>query len=330
MEQAIREQYSECVLQELMGKYGIDPGRIKALNGFESFIYQFEKDGGEYILRVSHTGLRRTKAQIAAEVDFINYLADHGVPAARAIPSAAGNLLEVAEKENPDFVAIAFEKAKGGPPQKHHWQPLFFQHYGETMGRMHRLAKSYVPSHPDHQRPDGMVDLIGFAERFLPTSESAIVEKWNELLEQLQTLPRGTDDYGLIHQDLHGGNFFIDGDNRMTIFDFDDCQYFWFAHDVAMALFYVVPHNCVGKENNDRAQAFLKHFMLGYRRENTLAPEWLKMIPVFLRLREMDLYIAIHRSMDIDNLTPWCASFMDGRREKILKEQPYVDIDFCC
>jgi hypothetical protein len=31
-------------------------------------------------------------------------------------------------------------------------------------------------------------------------------------------------------------------------------------------------------------------------------------IPRFLKQREIDLYIAIHRSMDLDHLDAWCAS----------------------
>ncbi len=90
---------------------------------------------------------------------------------------------------------------------------------------MHHLTKSYVPG-SDGFRPDGMEDLGGFAEKFLPPSEIEVITKWNCMLDYLRTLPKGIDEYGLIHQDLHGGNFFVDDAGNMTIFDFDDSQYF--------------------------------------------------------------------------------------------------------
>ncbi len=52
------------------------------------------------------------------------------------------------------------------------------------------------------------------------------------------------------------------------------------------------------------------------------------MAGIFLKLREIDLYIAIHRSLDLDDLDPWCASYMKNRREKILNDVPYVDMEF--
>lgn len=328
MEQAIREQYNDKVFQELIGKYGIEPSKIRPLGGFESFVFEFEREQKEYILRISHTGLRRTKEQVYGEVDFINYLADHEVPVARVVPSPKGNLLEAAENENPLFVAVSFEKAKGGAPKRHHWVPAFIESYGQIMGRIHRVTRNYQPSNPSHKRPEGQEDLIGFAEKFLPSSEKEIIEKWNQSLAHLETLSKGKGEYGLIHQDMHGGNFFVDDQGRLTFFDFDDSQYFWFAHDIAMALFYIVPHHCIEKEDVEKAREFLKHFMIGYRRENDLQGHWMKEIPTFLALREMDLYIAIHRSEDLNHLDSWCTSFMRQRKEKILNNIPYVDLDF--
>lgn len=326
MEKKIVEQYSDVILDEILFKYNFEKDRVKLLDGFESFIYECERDGREYILRVSHTGLRRSKEQLLAEMDYINYMADNGVPAARAVRSPQGNMIESADS-NPLFAGALFEKARGHRPKRELWQPKFIQQYGETVGRMHRLTKSYqAPG--GFRRPDGMADLEGFAEKFLPPSEKEVIHEWNQLLDYLRTLPKGTDEYGLIHQDLHGGNFFVDDAGSMTIFDFDDSQYFWFIHDIAMCLLYVVPHHCEKPEDLSNADLFMEHFMTGYRRENQLDQRWILEIPTFIRLREMDLYIAIHRSMDLNDLDPWCASFMKNRREKIQNRVPYLELDF--
>lgn len=326
MEKAIVEQYNDEIFHEIITKYGFAENKVRLLDGFESFIYECERDGREYILRISHTGLRRSRQQLLAEMDYINYMSDHGVPAARAVPSLQGNMVEAADS-NPLFAGALFEKAVGHPPKREFWQPVFIQKYGETVGRMHRLTKSYVPG-SGGLRLHGMHDLEGFAEKFLPPSEIEVITKWNHMLDYLRTLPKGIDEYGLIHQDLHGGNFFVDDAGNMTIFDFDDSQYFWFSHDIAMCLFYVVPHDCVKREDLDNAGLFLKHFLTGYRRENQLDQRWISEIPTFLTLREMDLYIAIHRSMDLNDPDPWCASFMKNRKEKILHGVPYVNLDF--
>lgn len=56
---------------------------------------------------------------------------------------------------------------------------------------------------------------------------------------------------------------------------------------------------------------------------------WLREIPHFLKLREIDLYAVIHRSFDVENLDdPWCVGYMRGRKERIEAGVPYVDVDF--
>ena len=64
MEQQIRERYHDGILNEVMGRYGIQPDKIQSLKAFESFIYEFERKSEAYILRISHS-LRRSEALIS-------------------------------------------------------------------------------------------------------------------------------------------------------------------------------------------------------------------------------------------------------------------------
>src|SRR5512147_1665681 len=96
MEQQIKDHYSDAILQEAMHRYGIAAGQIRPLDAFESFIYEFEREGQAYILRIGHT-LRKSEALVLGEVDWINYLAAGGVSVARAVPSDGGRLVEAVE-----------------------------------------------------------------------------------------------------------------------------------------------------------------------------------------------------------------------------------------
>lgn len=144
-------------------------------------------------------------------------------------------------------------------------------------------------------------------------------------MNHLQSLPKDRESYGLIHQDAHGGNFFVDDQGQITLFDFDDCAYSWYANDLAIVLFYAVT-NIPDPESFGRE--FWRHFWRGYQQENLLESAWLEHIPHFLKLREIDLYAVIHRSFDVNNLTnSWVSGFMKGRRERIINDVPYLDID---
>jgi Ser/Thr protein kinase RdoA (MazF antagonist) len=141
----------------------------------------------------------------------------------------------------------------------------------------------------------------------------------------LDALPKNRDSYGLIHQDAHGGNLFVDEAGNITLFDFDDCVYSWFIYDIAVVLFYQVMYK---DDPVVFAQVFMRHFMRGYHQHNRLDDAWLAEIPYFLKLREIDLYALIHRSFDINNLDAWCSHYMDNRKEKIENDLPYIDFDF--
>ena len=326
MEKRIKELFNERIFAEAKTRYGIHLNNIRLLDGFESFIYEYKKGNKEYILRISHSS-RRTSSMIAGEIDWLNYLADHGVCAARAVPSEHDNLVEVLGEDHEYFSVVSFEKAVGNPPQEHDWDEALSLKIGRLLGKMHALTKHYTPGHSSYKRPEWYEETEDWAERFLPPSETTVIRKFQELHDYLHTLPQEKESYGLIHTDVHRGNFFVE-DGNITLFDFDDCQYSWFVYDIAIALFYIIPHHCSGKKNLDFAKNVFKRLMEGYSQENTLDGFWLQQIPYFLKLREMDLYVVIHRSCDLNDLDPWCQSFMTNRKYNIEHNVPYLDINF--
>ena len=93
MEKRIKSRYNQAILNEAMRRFNISEEKIQELDGFESFIYEFERPDGEYILRIGHS-LRRSEALIQGEVDWINYLAAGGASVSKAIQSKNGKLVE--------------------------------------------------------------------------------------------------------------------------------------------------------------------------------------------------------------------------------------------
>jgi Ser/Thr protein kinase RdoA (MazF antagonist) len=326
MERRIKERYNESILSETMARYGIDRDALHLLDGFESFIYEYTQGEAAFILRIGHS-LRRSADLVRGEVDWINHLAKGGAGVARAVESQHGRLVEaIDDGQGGHFLATAFVKASGGPPGPGFWTEPFIERYGRLLGRMHALAKSYRPADPAWSRQQWDDPIMLEVERWLPESDGAILARYRELLATLEALPKGPDSHGLIHQDAHAGNFFVDEAGAITLFDFDDCCYSWFANDIAIVLFYAVTNRADAAEF---AVRFLPPFLRGYLEENHLDLQWLPRIPHFLKLREIDLYAVIHRSFDVDNLEdPWVAAFMENRRGRIAAGTPYLEFDF--
>lgn len=326
MDKAIRERYNELILQEIMARYGIEQDKIRLLDGFESYIFEFEVDDQSFILRVGHS-LRRTVELIRGEVDWINYLADGGLGVARAVPSRQGALVEVvADGQGGHFLATAFVKARGGPPWVEGvWNDGLFARYGRFIGKMHALSREYKLSNPAWKRPEWDHDVISELG-WLPKSQPLVRERQDAVLRHLHSLTKDGASYGMIHQDAHFGNFFVDEQGQFTLFDFDDCVYSWYVYDIAMVVFYAVTNH---EDPAGFGAHFWSHFWPGYRAEYDLDPVWLQQMHPFFKLREIGLYGVIHRSFDVQNLTdPWVAQFMAGRRERIEGEVPYVDLQF--
>ena len=59
MDPKIASRFNDNILHTAMRRYDIAPDQIKLLDGFESFIYEFNRPDGDYILRIGHS-LRRT------------------------------------------------------------------------------------------------------------------------------------------------------------------------------------------------------------------------------------------------------------------------------
>lgn len=326
MDQQIKDRYTNLILQEAQRRYGIADDKIQSLDAFESFIFEYERDASAYILRLSHS-LRRSEALIHGEVDWINYLAHHGVGVARAINSDRGHLVEpIADGQGGHFLATAFVKAPG----KKAWDvPLtseLFEAYGELLGKMHALAPAYRLANPAWRRPSWNDPSFDFPGLYLPASESSALYKYRQLCAYLNALPQDSQSYGLVHLDAHFSNIFATPDNHLTLFDFDETSYSWFANDIAIALFYMLV-------DADNPPAFTREVMLpflrGYRRVTSLDPKWLKEIPNFLKLRELELYAVVFRDFDIAHIDdPWFIHFMRNRKARIEADVPFVDFDF--
>ncbi len=322
--------HKEAILDEAAKRYGVTGGDLVKRGSFESQVFEFVRDGKAGILKLTHS-LHRTPELVSGEVDWVVHLARYGVPVSNVIASANGRSIEVIDGDavsslgDDYFIAYAFEKAEGRHTHRADWNDDFIEIWGAVLGHLHRVTKGYRPARPEfrrfHWHEDPSLHLCQAVAR-----QSRVVEKRRAILERLRSLPVDDDSYGLIHADLHHGNF-LARDGAMRIFDFDDCHYGWFAFDISIPLFYVLRDKEVDPADTAFANRFLSSFLAGYRRENAQDDFWMNHIPDFLKLREMDLYnlIIADDAVDADD---WCQRFMKDRRHRIEHDIPVTELDF--
>lgn len=128
--------------------------------------------------------------------------------------------------------------------------------------------------------------------------------------------------------DLHFGNFFVDTANQqITLFDFDDCAYGWYIMDIAMLLFDVL----VVYASSDRLQfgeRFLVNVLRGYYEQMPANRFWIRELPRFIKLVEIGVYLMLCKDYDPETTDEWAGKFMPGRRDRILNDVSYIDLDF--
>lgn len=327
MKSELLTAFTEEIISNAAKRFGLDTEKIKSLDGFENYVCESTRSGRPYVLRISHSA-RRSADQVRAELDWVNYLAEHGASVCVPMRSNDGSLVETFESGEQTLCAVVFEKAEGRYIKRDNQTPAMTRNRGRLLGKIHALSKAYVSGEGRPQRFHWYQeeDFADF-EKFLGPGDSGVARKFHELITRLRSFPTDRESYGLIHFDAHTGNMLFEG-NRPTLFDFDDCAYDFFMADIAIPLFYAVLFLPDKWKPIEYARGFLNEMFEGYSEHNSLDRRWLELIPLILKRREMILYVAIHRGFDTDNLNDWCRRYMSGRKERIEEDVPVLDMDF--
>jgi Ser/Thr protein kinase RdoA (MazF antagonist) len=318
------KQLSDDALAVLAPRYGIDPPHICTIGHAGSDIREFWRHGVRYLIRLSRCD-HRTIDLLRAEIDWISYLDANGISVSVAVPSEAGETVEAAEIRGVRFAGVVFKAAEGRPPVDFvdEWDETFYWRWGHLVGRMHKLTKAYLPPSGIQPRPNWHETDDIAVDKYVPASEGAVLRNCHALLDCLRQLPTGPQSYGLIHADLHRRNLFVK-DDMFTVIDFEASQYNWFVYDIAVCLYHAVIQPPSGMTRSEFGEHFMEHFMTAYRTANSLSGEWLRKIPLFLKLRRIVMYVDVLRYWDLEHLSAERQRFLEELRLAIEHGRPVI------
>jgi Ser/Thr protein kinase RdoA (MazF antagonist) len=300
------------VLAPIASRFETHPEALQVFPGYEgaaNLVFEFNRQNVPLILRITYSP-DRPRALIEAELDYVHFLGENGVPAARPVPSVHGSLVETVQAEGIAFHAAVFHKGKGMrvPDNGYRYRtgaPIeeYFNNWARLLGQMHALSQHYTPPQTAPRRPDwfALHQQRYAIDRCVPAQYPVLRQRLHALFNEVRSLPRSPRSYGLIHGDFNDGNFTVDYSNgNMTVFDFDDSCYFWFAYELAAA--WEAGVGRVMFEALPRRQAFMQAYfeevLAGYSQENHLPDEWLIRIPLFLRLVQAEECLYFARYLD--------------------------------
>lgn len=287
-----------------------DNESLETVGDSTNYVYSFIESGETRYLRLTSC-CDRTKEQIEAELDFIFHLHQGGVSVALPVASIIGQLVEEIASTNDLLFACVFEQAEGkrfryesGESNKEH-----FRLRGRTLGQIHTLSKTYIPSDGCRRFAWDADKLLLDAECFLPKSEKILWREYDKLKERLQGLPQSKQTYGLIHGDFGETNYRYQ-ESQLNIFDFDDCCYHWFAYDLAVTIY---PHGW-----RKEGLQLLDWLFEGYS-ENMPSNVTLADVTLFCQWRLIYMFLVYVRRWGFEHLSKQQTEWFAQKRENIAR-----------
>jgi len=333
LDYTLTEEWLRKSLQEASILYDFQIDKLEKLGGgYENKMYGHNDSTKRIVVRVTPPG-HKTEREVRAEMDWLQYLAEKGAPVERVVSSKRGDLVELINTDEGEIPIVCFEWAPGQLVKKDDFSPNLFQTWGKAVGTMHRLTKGYKPS----AGPKGRIQWYDdeYLDRSLiPAHQEKALERFDGLISHFKSLPINHDSFGLIHQDVHHANLFLDGQS-ITVLDFDDCVYGFFIFDIANALGFSIWEKQDDQSNEQFAETFLTHFMKGYEQENHLDEFWMGQLEPALKLFEFIHYNAFNMDYDLagagsfDSLEERTKVILKRYRRSIEESLSYIKHTFC-
>lgn len=285
------------LLEQAKHLWGVQ-GTFQLLRCNENWVYHLE--GTQLIFRFT-ADYHRSRLELEAEMEWIDYLWTHHCQVVLPVVSSAGERVHALSA---GWCVSVFQKAQGEIlTEETQFTKDVFKSWGRCIGEMHRHTREYIPGRslrPQWDADDGfrlamtMIDKIG--------PEHPMVKTYTNLLSRLRELPKTPQNFGLIHADIHHGNFFVDNSGKFVVFDFDDCCYHWLLFDLAVPMATMELMYLRGQAKTS-LRRFQDNLLAGYAQEYPLPENVEEVLELLVQYRIAHVYL-------------WAAARVDAGRTK--------------
>ncbi|MGL1892760.1 MAG: phosphotransferase [Spirochaetaceae bacterium] len=321
-------KYMTEILKKVVPLFGFT-NKIKDIGTPEKLKYICSKDSSEYILKVIHSKDNQIQ-ELMGEVNFVNYLSKNGANVQSYIKSINNVYIETILLFDVEYYVLSYQKSSGKKFSfssyfnTKKWDHEILQSWGNEVGRLVSLSKKYTFKDVTSRRPEWYNDpIIKNYSKYVPLEQTKVQSKIEECLADLHSQNIAESTFGLIQGDFHRWNFYFDG-NNITMEDFDDCEYHWFVNEIAMPLFYGMM-----KVPEDKllgfSEFFMTNFLKGFRSVCSIEKEQLAMIPKFLKLRLIILYVLFYKENPTSKSIP---EHIVKWKKIIESDKQLIDLDF--
>jgi Ser/Thr protein kinase RdoA (MazF antagonist)/ribosomal protein S18 acetylase RimI-like enzyme len=281
----VDDNYRSPIADQIVKRWKHDEESCQIFRASANFICVFTNQGETYYLRLIN---ERDIKEMEAEVELLNYLKET-LAVAEPIMSIQGSYVERVETDLGVFYASVTREVKGKSLELETLTPKQFYTWGNNLGRLHETIKN---------NPKEKLYRKTWQEQLAQASHAIQDEKVLEVIQiikkEMENLPITEANYGLIHFDFELDNLMWDEENKISIIDFDDCSYHWFASDIIYALRdLMVDHRLVVNDS-------VKQFLIGYEKATSLDYDVFKQHKTLYGFHLIYTYARLLEAVDLD------------------------------
>jgi Ser/Thr protein kinase RdoA (MazF antagonist) len=268
-----------------LNEYGLTGSRLTFIGQSFNAVYRVDTNGGaQYVLRVHRFNVYDA-LEMRSEFQWLEYLSRCGeVLVSEPVANQGGEFVtELAVEDVPGRHYCTMLRWHPGTPlaepaPNHHCYMA-----GELLAKLHRCSQRFVPpagftrpwrgagyAHECVKRIRAAAPPGLFPAKVLSVLD-ATADHIGAVMDEIR---HGSDDFGMIHGDLHGGNLLFHGPTARAI-DFDGCGWGHYLYDVAIATYHLPPQGA-------------RLLVSGYRHHRELFAHELERLPAFYALRVLD------------------------------------------
>lgn len=234
------------LLAQILSQYGFLHVRTQLLQDRWNHIYRIDGAGGAaYSLRVTAPEFRERR-WMEDELTFLDFAAEVGTIAApRPVRNRDGELITALPTEAGERLACLFEWVEGEPSSRH-LSPQVLRQCGRLTAHLHEIGRAFpFPDETNGFRKGYCYDQSLALEHreWIPQHRAEIGPKNEALLERaidyavagMDRVGQTGQNYGIIHADLHFGNFLVHN-GQVSLIDFDQLGRGHYCFDIAVLL----------------------------------------------------------------------------------------------
>jgi len=283
----------EAMVQQALKAWGLQTAKHELVLISENIVFRVETGDGKLLRLCLHRSWYHNLQELISECEWTRALSEYGISTPIQVPALDGNDYVLVRDNLSGETRYASMnqwvdgEIMGNIIARSEDFGVYFKRLGEVAARIHNQASKWKP-------PRGFtrhaLDAEGFTGKRpfwgpfweAPTLTSNERKRFEHLREAvydlLARLDKGSDNYSMIHADLHPRNLVINGEH-LHVIDFDDAGFGWHMYELAVGLFHYQDH--------PRFPEMVKAVFEGYQEFRPLSTESAALLPLFLLVRAL-------------------------------------------